>query len=40
VIGPTRLTVRAGFSYQVYAWGNGDAGYALAIVATEVGQEH
>ena len=40
VIGPTELTVRAGFSYQVHAWGNGDAGYALAIVATRVGQAH
>lgn len=40
VIGPTELAVRAGFSYQLYAWGNSDAGYALAIVATRVGQAH
>ena len=40
VIGPTQLTVRAGYSYQVYAWGNAAAGYRLAVIASQVGQAH
>jgi hypothetical protein len=40
VIGPANLTLRAGFSYQVYAWGNGDAGYRLAVMPLQVGQDH
>lgn len=40
VIGPANLSLAAGTSYQVYAWGNGDAGYAFAVVPLEVGQQH
>ncbi len=28
-----------GHSYQVYAWGNGDAGYGLALIPLEVGEK-
>ena len=38
VIGPVDLTLEAGFSYQVYAWGNAADGYALAVVPLEVGE--
>ena len=37
VIGPAGLSVQEGIAYQVYAWGSGDAGYSLAVVAVEVG---
>lgn len=38
VIGPVSLTLMAGYTYTVYAWGNGDAGYDLAVIAIEVGE--
>lgn len=38
VIGPAQLTLQAGFSYQVYAWGNAADGYAFAVVALQVGE--
>ena len=38
VIGPADLSLMAGYSYQVYAWGNGAAGYDLALVPLEVGE--
>jgi Domain of unknown function (DUF4397) len=37
VIGPAVLKLRSGFAYQVYAWGDGSAGYDLAVIATRVG---
>lgn len=40
VIGPVDLMLKAGYSYQVYAWGNGSAGYDLAVIGLEVGQKH
>lgn len=39
VIGPADLSLMAGISYQVYAWGNGAAGYSLALVPLEVGEK-
>ena len=39
VIGPVDLSLMAGFTYQVYAWGNAEAGYSLAVIPVEVGQE-
>jgi hypothetical protein len=39
VIGPVNLSLEAGVSYQVYAWGNGDAGYELALIPLEVGEK-
>jgi hypothetical protein len=39
VIGPTDLSLEAGVSYQVYAWGNGASGYGLALIPLEVGQK-
>ena len=39
VIGPADLSLTAGYSYQVYAWGNGDAGYGLAVIPLEVGEK-
>jgi hypothetical protein len=39
VIGPVDLSLMAGYSYQVYAWGNGAAGYSLALVPLEVGEK-
>jgi len=38
VIGPADLSLEAGVSYQVYAWGNGASGYGLALIPLEVGQ--
>jgi Domain of unknown function (DUF4397) len=40
VIGPVDLALKAGVSYQVYAWGNGAAGYDLALIPLRVGQQH
>lgn len=40
VIGPVDLSLMAGFTYQVYAWGNAEDGYSLAVIPVEVGQEH
>lgn len=40
VIGPADLSLSAGTSYQVYAWGNGKAGYGLVVIPIEVGQSH
>jgi Domain of unknown function (DUF4397) len=37
VIGPVDLSVDEGIAHQVYAWGSGDAGYSLAVVAVPVG---
>jgi hypothetical protein len=37
VIGPAVLDLQAGTAYQVYAWGDGTAGYDFAVVAVEVG---
>lgn len=37
VIGPATLSLDEGTVYQVFAWGSGSAGYALAIVPTVVG---
>ena len=37
VIGPAVLRLKAGFAYQVYAWGSGAAGYHLSVVAVQVG---
>ena len=39
VIGPVDLSLEAGVSYQVYAWGNGAAGYELALIPLEVGEK-
>ena len=39
VIGPADVSLKAGTSYQVYAWGNGDAGYGLAIIPLVVGEK-
>ena len=39
VIGPATLKLKAGFAYQVYAWGNGTDGYSVAVVATKVGKK-
>jgi uncharacterized protein DUF4397 len=39
VIGPVDLSLEAGFSYQVYAWGNGTAGYGLVVIPLEVGEK-
>ncbi|HET9671778.1 MAG TPA: DUF4397 domain-containing protein [Actinomycetota bacterium] len=38
VIGPVQLTLEAGFSYQVYAWGNAADGYAFAVIPLQVGE--
>jgi hypothetical protein len=40
VIGPADLSLAAGTSYQVYAWGNGSAGYGFAVIPLKVGQHH
>ena len=40
MIGPADLSLKAGYSYQVYAWGNGSAGYGFAVVPLEVGQSY
>ena len=37
VIGPSVVELKKGIAYQVYAWGNADAGYDLAVVAVPVG---
>lgn len=37
VIGPDVFKLRKGMAYQVYAWGNGTAGFDFAVVAVEVG---
>ena len=37
VIGPAVLNLQKGTAYQVYAWGNGTAGYDFAVVAVPVG---
>jgi len=37
VIGPDVLKLTNGMAYQVYAWGDSEAGYAFAVVALEVG---
>ena len=39
VIGPATLHTEAGYAYQVYAWGNGAAGFDLAVVPVWVGQK-
>ncbi|HET6712644.1 MAG TPA: DUF4397 domain-containing protein [Actinomycetota bacterium] len=39
VIGPADLSLEAGFRYQVYAWGNGTAGYGLIVIPLEVGEK-
>jgi hypothetical protein len=39
VIGPVDLSLEAGFSYQVYAWGNGTAGYGLVVIPLVVGEK-
>jgi hypothetical protein len=39
VIGPADLSLEAGTSYQVYAWGNGTAGYGLIVIPIEVGEK-
>lgn len=39
VIGPADLSLEAGFRYQVYAWGDGTAGYGLIVIALEVGEK-
>lgn len=40
VIGPAHLRLDNGYSYQVYAWGNGAAGYGLIVIPIEVGEKH
>jgi hypothetical protein len=40
VIGPVDLALKAGYSYQIYAWGDGAAGYDLALIPVWVGQQH
>jgi hypothetical protein len=37
VIGPAVLQLKAGFAYQVYAWGDATDGYQLAVIAVHVG---
>jgi len=37
VIGPDVYKLQKGMAYQVYAWGNGSAGYRFAVIALEVG---
>jgi hypothetical protein len=37
VIGPEVLRLRSGFAYQVYAWGDGTAGYDFAVIRIPVG---
>jgi Domain of unknown function (DUF4397) len=37
VIGPDVFKLRKGMAYQVYAWGNGTAGFDFAVIAIEVG---
>jgi hypothetical protein len=37
VIGPAVVNLKGGFAYQVYAWGDGTAGYDFAVVAVKVG---
>jgi hypothetical protein len=39
VIGPVDLSLEAGTRYQVYAWGNGSAGYGLIVIPLEVGEK-
>lgn len=38
VIGPVDVTLMAGYSYTVYAWGDGASGYNLAVIPLEVGE--
>ena len=38
VIGPAVLKLAKGTAYQVYAWGNADAGYDFAVVGVPVGR--
>ena len=38
VIGPVTLTLEAGTSYQVYAWGNAEGGFDLAVIPLVVGE--
>jgi hypothetical protein len=38
VIGPEVLRLRAGNAYQVYAWGDGTAGYDFAVIRIPVGE--
>ncbi|MGZ8600459.1 MAG: DUF4397 domain-containing protein [Actinomycetota bacterium] len=38
VIGPSVLKLAKGTAYQVYAWGNADAGYDFAVVRVPVGR--
>jgi hypothetical protein len=38
VIGPDVLRLRAGNAYQVYAWGDGTAGYDFAVIRIPVGE--
>lgn len=37
VIGPAVLKLAKGTAYQVYAWGDADAGYDFAVVGVQVG---
>jgi len=39
VIGPAVLQLKAGFAYQVYAWGDGTSGYDFAVVSIKVGNK-
>jgi Domain of unknown function (DUF4397) len=38
VIGPVDLTLEAGVSYQIYAWGDADSGFDLAVIPLNVGE--
>lgn len=40
VIGPAHVRLMDGYSYQVYAWGNGAAGYDAIMIPVEVGEKH
>jgi len=39
VIGPTTLHTKAGYAYQVYAWGDATAGFNFAVVPVRVGEK-
>jgi hypothetical protein len=38
VIGPVDLTLEAGVSYQIYAWGDADSGFDLVVIPLNVGE--
>lgn len=40
VIGPAGLSLKSGYSYQVYAWGNGAAGFGLIVIPLWVGEKN